>query len=383
MTPKATGSAGAAEAAAAVAARHAAAADAAARAPVEAIGALREVGLLAACAPAAWGGPGLDVRSMVAVARTLAAACGSTAMIWSMHQGQLACLCRHATGDTLVGLAREAVARQWLIASVTSEATTGGDIRSSTAAVQARGTGDEAYLDKRATAVSYGDVADLYLITARSAADVAPNDQVLVAVPREQARLTRTSDWRPLGMRATTSAGYRIEADIHRGQVFAEPFGDIAASTMVPLTQTLWAAAWNGLCAEALRRAVRAARRNLAGRPTAAPPRALGEARWRLAMLDALVDDMAGRTQSWLDGDTGAGVGFNVRVNALKVGASEMALEVAQLALTALGVGGYAEEGQSSVARIIRDLHSARIMIGNERLVGLIGQQMLMERRER
>lgn len=365
------------------AARHAQDVDLGARLPVEAIGTLREQNLLAAVAPQDLGGPGLGVHELAGIARKVARSCGSTAMVWAMHQGQLASLCRHHGGiPALVELARAAVADQWLIASATSEPASGGDIRKSEAAlVASSGSPGSITLSKDATTVSYGAAADLLQVTARRNPDVLANDQVLVAVLQEQATLAQRGTWSPLGMRGTSSPGFQLTATIPEGQVFSDPFADIASVTMVPLTHTLWAALWLGLATEAVSRAVKVSRRRAAGNNGGgAAQSALGEARWRLASLEALLADMTVRTQEFLDEGAQPTASQSVRTNALKVAASETALEIAHLSLRVCGMAGYSEEGPFSVARIIRDLSSAPIMINNSQLLDTTAQLMLMER---
>ncbi|CAM5243287.1 Acyl-CoA/acyl-ACP dehydrogenase OS=Streptomyces cyaneofuscatus OX=66883 GN=G3I52_09330 PE=3 SV=1 [Streptomyces cyaneofuscatus] len=351
--------------------------------PMEAIATLRERNLLAAVAPRDLGGPGLSVRELAAVAGKIARSCGSTAMVWAMHQGQLACLCRHH-GDVpeLVELARTAVARQWLIASVTSEPAGGGDIRTSAAALVPSTDGSgTATLVKDATTVSYGAAADLFQVTVRRTPEAAANDQVLVAVRRDQATLEQRGTWAPLGMRGTSSPGFRLTGTVPQEQILGGLFADIAGATMVPLTHTLWAAVWLGLAGEAVNRAVKVSRRRSVSHPGGDAARsALGEARWRLASLEALLADMTVRTQEVLDEGAQPTAGQSVRTNALKVAASESALEIAHLSLRVCGMAGYSEEGPYSVARIIRDLSSAPIMINNSRLLDATAQLMLMER---
>lgn len=375
-----------ADAVAHVAARHAEDVDTGARLPVEAIASLKEQGLLAATAPRELGGPALSVPELVSVAGRIARGCASTAMVWAMHQGQLACLCRHhGDAPALVELARSAVSKQWLIASVTSEPTTGSDIRRSVAALESvPGKAGALALSKEATTVSYGAAADLLQITARRHAEARAGDQVLVGIPRGQATVEQKSGWSPLGMRGTSSPGFRITATVREGQVFGDPFSEIAGATMVPLTHTLWAAVWFGLATEAVSRAVRISRRRAAGHHGGGAARAaLGEARWRLASLEALLSDMSARTQHLLDEGTQPTAEQSVRTNSLKVAASETALEIAHLSLRVCGMAGYSEEGPFSVARLIRDLSSAPIMINNGQLLEATAQLTLMERQHR
>lgn len=363
--------------------RYAADVDRRARFPAEAVAELRAGRLLAAAAPKASGGLGLATSELCSIARELARACAATAMVWSMHQGQLVTLCRFAAkGSRLAELAAVAVDEQWLIASATSESGSGGDLRSSVAAVQPHaGDGDFVRLDKHATTVSYGAEADLLLVTARRCAEAPAGDQVLVAVRPEQAVTTRTSAWDPMGMRGTCSPGLHIEATVPRWQVLPAAFGDMAATVMVPLTHALWAATWIGLASEALDRAIRLSRGRLSGERAAPPPAALAEARWRLASVEALLDAAACETDAVLAGTSPPSVGLTARTNTLKVAASETALQVASSALRVCGMAGYSESGPFSVARILRDLSSSVIMIANERINGATAHMLLLEGR--
>jgi acyl-CoA dehydrogenase len=365
------------------AAKHASDVDREARFPVEAISELRSLKFMSAIAPKDLGGAELGATDMVRIAQRLARACAATALVWSMHQGQLASLCRF-TGSVsrLDELARSAVSEQWLIASATSEAASGGNLRSSEAAIEDRALEPaRVRLVKQATTVSYGAEADLILVTARRSPDAAPSDQILAAFLAEQAQLTQTSQWNPMGMRGTSSPGFRIEGTIPRDQILPAAFGDIAAGVMIPVTQLLWAAVWTGLAAEALDRSVSMGRRRLAGGRGSQPTAALAEARWRLAGLEALLAETAAQTQQVLSGRAQPTVGLTVRINSLKVAASETAMEIAFLALRSCGITGYMESGSFSIARIIRDLTSSLVMISNDRLLDTTAQMLLMERR--
>jgi acyl-CoA dehydrogenase len=53
----------------------------------------------------------------------------------------------------------------------------------------------------------------------------------------------------------------------------------------------------------------------------------------------------------------------------LLVSVSQLAVDVAQTCLEICGMAGYQERSPQSIARILRDLYSARLMIGNERIM--------------
>ena len=97
-----------------------------------------------------------------------------------MHQIQVVCIVRHLEGSPwFEQYLREVAAEQRLIASITSEVGTGGDMGKSVAAVSDP-DGGVASFEKQAPTVSYGGHADAFLTTVRRAPDAEPGDQVLV-----------------------------------------------------------------------------------------------------------------------------------------------------------------------------------------------------------
>jgi acyl-CoA dehydrogenase len=351
--------------AAAVAADGAGAADRNAMFPAPAIDHLAAAGLLAAAAPVELGGLGCDPQTLVDVAGILARGCGSTAMIWAMHQLQIACVVRHCgTGQQSRDLLAQLISERALIASATSERGVGGNIRVSHAAVQ--GEGPHRSLDKQATTVSYGNQAGAFLITARRSETAAESDQVAVLIGRDQARLEVTGTWNPMGMRGTDSPAMRIRAVFDAWQILPETFGDIATATMIPLSHLLWSGVWAGLATEAFERA----RRLVRARHTrsAQPEIRLAQADEVLSGTEARLRDAVARYEPYYRAGESPAVRDLVRCNALKAASSEDAVRVAGIALEICGMAGYQEDGEYSIARILRDLYSARLMIANDRL---------------
>ena len=110
-----------------------------ARFPSEAIDALREERALSAFVPEALGGGGVSFEAIATACYELGRRCGATAMVFAMHQIQIACVVRHLDGapwfETWL---RDVASEQRLVASVTSEVGTGGDLGRSIAAVTPR-----------------------------------------------------------------------------------------------------------------------------------------------------------------------------------------------------------------------------------------------------
>src|SRR5215475_6069076 len=107
------------------------------RFPKAAIDAARERKLLGAQIPVEFGGFGASIYDITEMCYALGRACSSAAMIFAMHQTKVACLVRHANGSAYhEGLMRRVASEQLLLASSTTEGQTGGNIRSSAAAVE-------------------------------------------------------------------------------------------------------------------------------------------------------------------------------------------------------------------------------------------------------
>ena len=147
-----------------------------ARFPHEAVAALREARLLGALVPEELGGRGAAIGELAAVAETLGRFCASTAMVYAMHQVEVACLVRHGLSSAFIRRYLMELAEQGhLIASATSELGVGGDLRRSVCAVECHQ--GRIRVTKRAPVISYGEEADAILLTARRAPDAAPSDQ--------------------------------------------------------------------------------------------------------------------------------------------------------------------------------------------------------------
>lgn len=343
--------------------------------PAASVAALAEAGLLAAAAPDRLGGLELDPVQLAGVARALARGCASTAMVWAMHQIQLACIAEHDGGEArLEEMLEGLISEDGLIASVTSEAGVGGDLRSSSAACEPDGEGVR--LEKQATTISYGKHAAAFLITARRGPDSPAGDQVLVLATASQARLEQKAEWDTMGMRGTCSPPFSIEARLPASQVLPVPFAEIAALTMVPLSHILWSAVWIGSAEEALSRATAYLRKKGANPVGGA---GLVRASERLQMLDALLASAVARYASQLQSGGAATREFGVLANNLKLAASTLSVEIATEALEICGMAGYAERSPLSISRILRDLYSARLMISNARLIETNSTSLLLE----
>lgn len=363
-----------------IAARNADDVDRNARFPRESIDAAREARLLSAAVPEALGGEGADMRTLAGTCSALAQACGSSGMVLAMHHIQVACIARHGRGSRLFDdYLSEVAARQILLASVTSEVGTGGDMRSSICAVER--AGGSFRLEKDATTVSYGEYADDLLVTCRRASDAAPGDQVLVLLRKGDFRLQRTGEWNTLGMRGTCSPSFKVTSSGPEAQILPGAFAESSAQSMVPYSHILWASVWLGIATDAFTRAAAFVRADARKKPGVLPASAsrLSEASVMLQTLrqqvasaaadfDAVGDDMdALLSMSWA-----------LRLNNLKVAASEAAPQIVHKALQVCGIVGYKNDSPFSVGRQYRDALSAALMIGNDRILSKNASMLLV-----
>jgi len=344
-----------------------------ARFPTEAIEALRDEHALSAFVPTRLGGAGVGFETIAAACYELGRRCGASAMVFAMHQIQVATIARHLEEadwfeEYLAALATE----QRLIASVTSEVGTGGDMGRSIAAITPAG-GRTCTFEKQAPTVSYGSYADDLFVTLRRAPQAEPGDQVLALARKEQITLEQTGSWDPLGMRGTCSPGYVVRATLEPEQILPTPFSRAMAESMVPVSHILWSHLWLGIATDAFDRArafVRAAAKKGTGEP---PPTALRLSHV-MSELSLLRAEVGSALTEFVEASEEPGrerlstMSCALRFNNLKIAASEQAPRVCQGALGVCGIVGFKNDTPFSVGRHLRDTMSACLMIANERI---------------
>lgn len=341
-----------------------------ARFPHEALAALKSAGALGWFLPQ---GGGVRFEQLAEAAYQLARRCSATGMVFAMHQIQVLSLVRHGGQSAwLKTYLDRLVDEQRLIASATSEAGVGGNLRKSIASLE--DAGEMVKFEKKATTISYGAHADDLLSTMRRSPDADSGDQVLVLTHFSDMESEPMGDWDTLGMRGTCSPGFIVRATCLREQVLPVPFATIAAETMVPVSHILWSHVWLGIATEAFDRAQSLVRLQARQNPGSIPPPAskLAELSVSLSQFRNLVSAALREYVDLLDASDVAPlstVGYALGTNNLKIAASETALEICQGALRVCGFLGYKNGGPYSVGRHLRDAHSAALMIANDRLL--------------
>jgi acyl-CoA dehydrogenase len=355
-----------------VAAVHADAVDRDARFPVEAITALRECKALSAFVPTELGGGGVGFEALALACSELGRRCAATAMIFAMHQIQVATIVRHLDSAWFEDYLRRLAAEQRLIASVTSEVGTGGDMGRSIAPVTPVSEG-RLQFEKQAPTVSYGGHADDLFTTVRRSETAEEVDQVLVLHHRDQTSLEPRGTWDTIGMRGTCSPGFEVRAQFAPEQTLPAPFSTVMCETHVPVSHILWSHVWLGIATEAFERGrafVRTAARRNPGGPVPAA-HSLSKVMSELAMLRAEVrSGLEDFVADAMDGDRErlSTMAMILRFNNLKLAASEQAPRICAAVLEVIGIAAYKNDSPFGVGRQLRDALSARLMVANERI---------------
>jgi acyl-CoA dehydrogenase len=344
-----------------------------ARFPTETVEALKAERALSAFVPIEFGGEGLRIETIAAATFELGRRCGSAAMVFAMHQIQVASIVRHLDdAPWFESYLRDLSAEQRLVASVTSEVGTGGDIGRSIAAVTPDDDGLVSF-EKQAPTVSYGAYADDLLTTLRRDPSAEPGDQVVALTRRDQHTLEQMGTWDPLGMRGTCSPGYTVRARFPGDQVLPTVFSTVATETMVPVTHILWSHVWLGIATDAFDRARAFVRASAKQRPDQHLPIAqrLSHLMSEVSLLRAEVSSgLRDFTDASADDDREglATMATILRFNNLKIAASEQAPRICQGALGVCGIVGYKNDTPFSIGRHLRDSMSAPLMVANERI---------------
>ncbi|GAA0780125.1 acyl-CoA dehydrogenase [Roseibium denhamense] len=354
------------------------------RFPAEGMEALKQERLLGVMIAPENGGEGASLIEVADICTILGQACSATAMTYAMHQIQIASLADHAIGSEWhANFQRRICDEQLLIASATSEAGIGGNLRNSLCAIEEEG--GIARLEKDATVISYGANSDAIMVTSRRHPDAAHSDQVATVFLKDQFTLERTTVWDTLGMRGTCSDGFIFKAEAPAEQILPRPFAEIAAQSMLAVSHLLWGALWYGIAADAFARAqsfVKAAARKTPGQ---VPPGALrlSEASSLLQLVKANV--VAGLKQfDECKGNEDAlnAMSFSVAMNNVKIGTSQTILTIINHCMLICGIAGYKNGTPFSLGRHLRDAHSAQLMISNDRILGNTSTMLLVNKQD-
>ncbi|MFN8032367.1 MAG: acyl-CoA dehydrogenase family protein [Mycobacterium sp.] len=339
------------------------------RFPSEAVDLMKEAQLLSCSLPRTVGGASVRIWELAVIARAIGGACSSAGMVFAMHHTQALTLAHHASTGAVAELTAAIAADEALLASATTEITTGGDVRSSTCAIVT--DGDRVTLEKHAPVISYAEYADYICATARRNSESPANDQVLLVCPVTDSTLEKTSTWDVLGFRGTCSPGFLLKTTTSSRNVLPVDYSTISECTMLPSSHTLWASVWLGIADAAVTKARRVLRKGARADRSNLEPAAAKMAELTMAhqAFESLVLREVARYDEFLrSGQNEPTVGFTIAMNNLKLGASAAVVDVVVGALQLIGLNGYREDHEASMSRLLRDSFGPQLMVSNDRI---------------
>jgi acyl-CoA dehydrogenase len=355
------------------------------RFPAASISALQDEQLFSYMVPKRFGGHFIDISTYWKIAANLGQECLSTALIWTMHNQQVAVLGEHSAeqhGDILTDIALSGS----LVASVTSEYGKGGDLLKANTPIGMEG--DLLNICRKAPIVSYGIQAKYFLMTMRAAQDRPANDVKLVIVKSGDGKTEATGEWNAMGMRGTQSVPMQFDVMIDRDRMIAAPFRTIATKTMIPVGHLGWAASWYGAANGVVIRFVKSIRDTKGGSAKKLNSdlfvSRLAELRMNLDLMRAMIEKVAATIDDFRRRDLQVSfyedITFQILVNNLKVASSKLSFRIVQDLMELCGIAqGYFRESELRVERVFRDLRSATLMFHNDRLLHANGTLIFVE----
>ena len=203
---------------------------------------------------------------------------------------------------------------------------------------------------------------------------------MLVAALTGDYVLEQTSKWNALGMRGTCTDGFVVRVAADAQQILPVPYADIA-ETMLAASHLLWCSVWLGVATDAVHRARASLRgdfRRKQGEVTGGSARLTNAFSKLLTVHTALSSALQSHERQAAAGGP-LNAAAMASLNMLKVITSETAVHAAMEALAICGIAGYRNGGEYSLGRHLRDLLSAPLMIGNDRIRENTANLLLMQ----
>ncbi len=344
--------------------------------PVESWRDLWQQGFLAAAIPTSHGGLGLDMPTYVAVLRTIAKGCASTAMTLHMHSTVMRFIGALGTDTQKRRYYEEVVRHGKLFGSWGSEPAVSLS-RTFLMETTIRAHGDGYVIDgvKHFCTMALG--ASYYMVWCALDGEADMSKSVLLAlVPADTTGISTDGKWNTLGMRATYSpsvnlTGVRVSRDA--------TLGDPGSAIRVGVVESFglgYAAIYLGITEAALEFAVDYAKKrvvrpeNIAVAQDPTVQRHVGELR---AHLDAALLVLADSAARWEKADM---VERGLLANTAKYLATEVGLQVTSEVLQV--VGGRGAYKDYPVERAFRDLRTSTLMPPTvDRMLEAIGKSAL------
>jgi acyl-CoA dehydrogenase len=155
--------------------------------------------------------------------------------------------------------------------------------------------------------------------------------------------------------------------------------------TMHPVSHILWSSVWLGIASSAVSIARTYVRSEARKKPGVTPPSALRAAELvnQLQVMRAAVRDALHEYgQRFDDADALDGLGFQIRMNNLKIAVSEQVVPIVARALGICGISAYRNDSPYALGQKLRDAYGAGVMILNDRLYGTNATLLLVSKEE-
>lgn len=349
---------------------HAAGVDTEGRFPQESIEALRDIGALRLTIPVEDGGYGASLADVAPVVTTVAESCASTAMILVMHYTALTALVELTAGPQRIQTLGAVVKDGLLVTEAISEPAAGSQWWSVGSVAELVTDGYQLQVQKSfATSAGY---ADLYITSTRSPEGSTDRDHALFVVDA-RSQYVETGQWNGLGLRGNSSTTFSFEGVVPDWARLDAPGSDALRKyneINQPTYHLGFGAVYLGIARAARDAAIDRARsrRYREGANQHGPRlgdipvtrRHVGEMHVRIAALESLVASFAAHADSANELDSIA-----AQMTALKVAASELAVEVARTAMLTAGGASYAR-GFLPIERTMRDALAGSLMGPND-----------------
>ncbi|GAB3232121.1 acyl-CoA dehydrogenase family protein [Glycomyces halotolerans] len=338
---------------------HAAEVDTDGRFPTEAVTALRESGLLGLTLPTDVGGLGAGPAEFADVLGRIAAACGSTAMVYLMHvsaamtvaaappPGRPKLLDQMASGEALGTLAFSEPGSRSHFWAPTSKAAA---------------EGDTTVLDAAKSFVTSADHADVYIVSTQTPPGITDEPGVdLYALPGGRDGIAVSGAWKGLGLRGNASAPMHFRVRTGADDRVGAPGTGFATmlETVLPWFNLGNAAVSLGLAQAAVDAAV--------AHTSGARLEHLGESLAQLPTIRAQVAKMSIELRAARDHLTATAASLTdpddetmLRVLAVKALANDTALHVTDTAMRVCGGAAFAKS--LGIERHFRDARAGHVM---------------------
>ena len=334
--------------------------DTAGRFPVESMNALAAAGLYGLCLPKSVGGKGEGMRAFAGAVEELAAACGSTAMVYVMHVSAAQAI---ATSDTLVdrdAMLKEIAAGRHLTTLAFSESGSRSQFWAPVSKLE-ENNGHFVTSASKSWVTAAGH-ADSYVSTAQKPNAVSPLESTVYLVRSKAPGVAVTSAFNGLGLRGNESAPVTLDKITVPRSDLISALGEgpkVILEVVLPWFAVGTAAMANGLCRAAVQRTTE----HLVGTGFAHDGSSLRDLpilRARLAQMSVRTEasrSLLGYTLNHLEEPDAS---TPLLVLQSRLAALEAAVEVTDLAMKACG--GAAFSRQLGIERLFRDARAGWVM---------------------